>query len=128
MPDVQCLRLSRNWALAHDARQWIIKSRTGKNGNEKWEGRKFVPTTAADLRRTIAKLNIRVSPEAARELEALPPTFGAFLAQRGVDRPRDDMRSKRYGKSAGKKARSGGGNHRHSAFTVLDGERVPEAA
>ena len=98
MADSPVIVLNRNWRVICDSRQWIIQQRAGtsKDGAEKWAGRKFVPTTAADLRRTIAKLRIKVSPGAARELERLPATFGQFLEQHGVDRPAGDMRSERY--------------------------------
>ena len=96
MADRQFLRLNNDWALAFDNRQWVIQRR---NGAEGWLGRMFIGTSVADLRRAIAELKIRVSRAAAMELDRLPATFGAFLEQQGVDRPEDDMRSKRHGRS-----------------------------
>ena len=86
MADRQFLRLNDDWALAFDNRQWVIQRRHGAEG---WSGRKFIGTSVADLRCAIAALKIRVSRAAALELDRLPATFGAFLEQQGVDRPRE---------------------------------------
>ncbi len=118
MADRQFLRLNDDWALAFDNRQWVIQRR---NGAEGWLGRKYIGTLVADLRRAIAALKIRVSRAAAVELDRLPATFGTFLEQQGVDRPRDDMRSKRYHRERGRhremKAHSAGNTAPHSAIS-----------
>ena len=118
MADRQFLRLNDDWALAFDNRQWVIQRR---NGAEGWLGRKYIGTSVADLRRAIAGLKIRVSRAAALELDRLPATFGAFLEQQGVDRPRDDMRSKRYHRERDRhremKAHSAGNTAPHSAIS-----------
>ena len=130
MPDVQLLRLNRSWALAYDPRQWIIQQRVGpgEDGADEWRARKFVTTTGTDLHRTFAKLKIKVSRSATLDLDGLPPTFGEFFEQRGVDRPEDDMRSKRHGRSRRKDGAPAPPKAPHSVFTVLDGERGAEAA
>ena len=95
----QFLRLNRNWALAFDSRQWIIQLR---HGPDNWIGRKFVGGRLDDLMRCLAEMRIVPTPEARVALDQMAETFGAFLAQKGVDRPRDDIRSKRYGTGGGK--------------------------
>ena len=118
MADRQFLRLNDDWALAFDNRQWVIQRR---NGAEGWFGRKYIGTSVADICCAIAELKIRVSRAAVLELDRLPATFGAFLEQQGVDRPRDDMRSERYHRGRDrlreKRDCSGGDKAPHSAIS-----------
>ena len=98
MSDQQFLELTRNWALAFDVRQWVVQERHGlnKDGSEHWRGRKFVASSRADLLRCLDELGLVPTPEGKAALDQLPETFGAFLAQQGVDRPSEDMRSLGY--------------------------------
>ena len=93
MADKPFMQLNDRWRLAYDSRQWVIQQ---KAGAEFWEGRKFIGSTAESLKRSISSLDIELSGEAGEKLARLPATFGEFLEQQGIDRPRDDARSKRH--------------------------------
>ncbi len=123
MADRQFLRLNDDWALAFDNRQWVIQRR---NGAEGWLGRKYIGPSVADLRRAIAVLKIRVSRAAAVELDRLPATFGAFLDQQGIDRPEDDMRSKRHGRSREKQLPPAPPKVPHSAISLSEASDHPK--
>ena len=134
MPDTQFLRLNDKWALAYDSRQWVVQRRSGvqKSGNhageERWQARKFIGTTIDHLYRVIAELKIKLSDEKVEELARLPATFGEFLEQRGVDRPKDDVRSKRYRRSRAKPAVQDAAQALSQSDAGLRGVQVPERA
>ncbi len=134
MPDIQFLRLNEKWALAYDSRQWVVQRRSGvcktgdHAGEEIWRGRKFIGTTIQHLYLAIAELKIELSDEKVEELARLPATFGEFLEQRGVDRPEDDVRSKRYGRSRVKPGSTDAAQATTQSDTGLSGVRVPERA
>ncbi len=134
MADVQFLRLNDKWALAFDNRQWIVQRREGvcktgdHAGEEKWQGLKFIATTMKDLCRAIAGLKIKLSDETTKELARLPATFGEFLEQQGVDRPEDDVRSKRYGRSRAKPGSADAAEALPQRDAGLRGVQVPERA
>ena len=75
MTDHQFLRLNEDWALAHDALQWILQKRWKWKGSEKWQAVAFIASEKRLLRRVLRENGIRVSPEADAALKGLPATF-----------------------------------------------------
>ncbi len=134
MADIQFLRLNEKWALAYDSRQWVVQRRSGvcktgdHAGEEIWRGRKFIGTTIDHLYRAIAELKIKLSDETVEELARLPATFGEFLEQRGVDRPEEDVRSKRHGRSRAKPGSADAAQALSQSDAGLWGVKVPERA
>ena len=74
-------------------------------------------------------MKIELSDEKVEELARLPATFGEFLEQRGVDRPKEDMRSKRYGDGGTRRRVQGDADARQATSQSdagLRGAQVPE--
>jgi hypothetical protein len=79
MTDRMVLRLSANWAVLADDRQWML-CRRRKNGKS-WDAVSFVASTKAVLMRCIHEKDAVVDPEGQAALGALPESFQAWKRQ-----------------------------------------------
>ncbi len=122
MADNPFMRLNDKWQLAYDSRQWVIQRLEGrdKQGREKWRGDGFVGSNVDDLYWSIARRKIELSDETVAELARLPATFGEFLELVGLDRPEDDMRSKRYMRNRKRQAPQAPPKAPHSAISIRE--------
>jgi hypothetical protein len=73
------LRLSANWAVLADDRQWMLCQR--RKNRESWDAVSFVASTKAVLLRCIDEKDAVVDPKRQAALGALPESFQAWKRQ-----------------------------------------------
>ena len=79
MTDRMVLRLSANWAVLADDRQWMLCKR--RKNRKSWDAVSFVASTKAVLLRCVHEKDAVVDPEGQAALDALPESFQAWNRQ-----------------------------------------------
>ena len=85
MSDQFLIDLAPGWALGFDSRQWILMTVDKTSpGAEKTVARarlravSFIGSTKTVLRRCLSENEIKLTPEAAEYIDAMPDTFRAW--------------------------------------------------
>jgi hypothetical protein len=84
MSEHMVLRLSANWAVLADDRQWMLCKRR-KNANSGWKPLSYVASSKAVLLRCLREKGAVVDAQGQAALDALPQSFRAW--QREMTRP-----------------------------------------
>src|SRR5512134_2539627 len=79
MTDRMVLRLSANWAVLADDRQWMLCKR--RKNRKSWDAVSFVASTKAVLMRCIHEKDAVVDPQGQAALDALPESFQIWKRQ-----------------------------------------------
>ena len=84
MADIALFELDADgrWRLAFDDLQWVLQARRGKPGKKSsgYVGVSFIATEKRILLRVLREKGIDLTPEARARIDAMPPTFKAWLA------------------------------------------------
>ncbi len=83
MVDMQCVRLSENWALAYDKNQWIVqraRRNRNKEGGLDWRAVAFVASDKGVLERVLREKRAVIDSEGHAALRRLPATFREWIS------------------------------------------------
>jgi hypothetical protein len=95
------LRLSANWAVLADDRQWMLCRR--RKNRKSWDAVSFVASTKAVLLRCIHEKDAVVDPEGQAALDALPESFQAWKRQAAdgsATMPTSQLHTGRYARNS----------------------------
>ena len=75
MNDRILIELAPGWAIGADNLQWMLMRAKIRRGQRDWTPVAFIASEKRILRRVLRENGVEPTPEAARYLDALPPTF-----------------------------------------------------
>ena len=80
MTDRMVIRLSENWAILADTRQWIAAKARKRGTGRDWKPVAYVASKNRILRRVLRENGAVIDAGGQRALDALPDSFPEWLA------------------------------------------------